>query len=213
MTRRILCVLAGGRSSRFGGSKLDVRVDRRPMLTWLLDRLGGWASEPWLSLAPGQEVPGGGGAFARTIVDTTPFEGPLAAMGQVLDLAEPTDHVAFVAADKPLIEPWYLASLDRLVAAQAEAAGAMGVWMSTPRRGCLEPLPVVFHAGRGGSLVRRALASGLRGPYELGRVGRIALHPLGAVGDAKMLLDLNTPEDLAALQKALGRHVTVTVDP
>jgi len=202
MPRRILCVLAGGRSSRFGVSKLDVHINRRPILTWLLDRLGEWADEHWLSLAPGQAAPPGGAAFERVVTDQSPYAGPLAAMADAMRFTANDDHIAFVAADKPLLEAWYLAALERLI--DPRCGSAMGVWMWGERRGKYEPMPVVFHAGRARPMLQEKLAAGLRGPYQLVGATPIALHPLGTPNDPRMLLNLNTPEDLAALRKACG---------
>jgi molybdopterin-guanine dinucleotide biosynthesis protein A len=215
----ILCVLAGGRSSRFGSSKLLIHIDGQPLLSWLAQRLRpvvqaapslGHAprSQLWLSLAPLQSTPPGANAYDRFIVDAAAGQGPLSGVLACLSAARPDDVVVFVTADAPAIEAQRVSSLVRALASQSHAIAMMGRWTAGPRCGRVEPFPCVFRAGLGLTLVRRAMLAGVTGPVRLSRWSGVATVPQGQA-DAHSTVNINHRADLASAAAALGRAVTV----
>ena len=217
--RVILCVLAGGRSSRLGASKLNVHLNGEPILAWQVRRLLGAVGRvipgraiAWLNLAPRQAVPPGAGAFERHIEDAQPHQGPLAGLAAVLGTAHPNDIVAFVPADMPLLTERELRRLTEELAAHADAAVVMARWSDGPSAERVEPLPCVCRAGAASALLRRAPHQGVAGPSHLAsRPGAPAVRcvSLRHPEDAEAWMSINTPEDLVAVSTVLG--VTATI--
>ena len=149
--RTILGILAGGRSRRFGSSKLDITIAGQPILQWQLHRLrpavrGG----VWLNLSPGQALPAGAGGFDRIVRDRSAHRGPLGGIAAMLAAARPGDIVVVVPVDMPLLEPGHLLRLvARLKAAGPNASAVMWRWAGGEQRGRIEPLPAAWSAGAG----------------------------------------------------------------
>lgn len=215
----ILCVLAGGRSSRFGSSKLLIHIDGQPLLAWLEQRLRpvvqaapslGHASRSqlWLSLAPLQSPPPGATHFDRWIIDASAGHGPMSGVLACLSAARADDVMVFVTADAPAIEAQRVSSLVRALESQPHAIAVMGRWMAGPRCGRVEPFPCVFRAGCGLPLLRRAMLAGVTGPVRLSRWSGVATVPLGQ-SDASSTVNINRREDLAIAAAVLGRAVTI----
>jgi molybdopterin-guanine dinucleotide biosynthesis protein A len=215
----ILCVLAGGRSSRFGSSKLLIHIDGQPLLAWLAQRLRlvvqaapsrGHAprSQLWLSLAPLQTPPPGATHYDRWIIDASAGQGPMSGMLACLSAARPDDVMVFVTADAPSIDAHRVSSLVRAIASQPHAIAVMGRWMAGPRCGRVEPFPCAFRAGSGLSLLRRAMLAGVTGPVRLSRWSGVATVALGQA-DSQSAVNINRREDLAIASAALGRAVTM----
>jgi molybdopterin-guanine dinucleotide biosynthesis protein A len=140
-------VLAGGRSARFGGPKLEALYDGRPLLGWSIDAVARVADEIVVVVAPDRSVevmaalgtsaaraagaatasdPDGGppsGSRLRVVGDRTPYPGPLAALATGL-AATDRRFALVVAGDMPRLVPAVLrAMLDRLGARASLAAG------------------------------------------------------------------------------------------
>jgi len=230
--RMITLVLGGGRSSRFGSSKLDVRLDGLPMLAWLQRRLEGLEADAWwLNLAPEQALPigvrvlesdeesgcepgagSGGGAgvavFERVVRDAQPGMGPLAGMAAAFEAADPDDIIVVLAGDMPAVTTAYIETLENSLSLSDRQAGVVAKWAIGAQAGRLEPLPSIWRAGPASALAIAALAQGKGGPSELAEdpsVGRVLLH---FEESAEEFMNVNTPTDLAIVGKALG--VTVT---
>lgn len=185
-------VLAGGRSSRFGGDKLAAIVDGRPLLEHSIDAARSVASTVVVVLAPGaaRELP------EAVIVahDTLAFEGPLAGLAAGLD-AMPGDieRVLVVGGDMPSLSGPVLALLmDALVEAGEPSAAVLDEG---------GPMPMAVRASRAAPAARDLLAAGERRlrslPARLGATvvaGTLwrALDP-----DAETLRDIDRPADLA----------------
>jgi molybdopterin-guanine dinucleotide biosynthesis protein A len=187
-----LCILAGGRSSRFGSSKLWLRVRGTPIVAWLGRRLGDVCGRRWLSVAPGAELPPGAGGFDRILADQVGYGGPLPAMARVLAAAPVRAAVVFAAADMPLVEPAHLRRMLRLLHTK-RCVGVMSRRVSGPDAGQVEPLPSVWLAGRGAAMMRRAMAAGVCGPQRL--AGRRGVLCLALDGQSNGWANINRPED------------------
>lgn len=212
--RVILCVLAGGQSSRFGTSKLNVHLNGEPILAWQVRRLLGAVGRvipgraiAWLNLAPRQAVPPGAGAFERHIEDAQPHQGPLAGLAAVLESAHASDIVTFVPADMPLLTERELRRLAEELAEHADAAMVMARWSDGPSAERVEPLPCVCRAGAALALLRRAPHQGVSGPSHL--ASRPGLPTVRCVtlrhpADTEPWMSINTPEDLVTIATVLG---------
>lgn len=206
----ILCILAGGRSSRFGSSKLHLYLDGKPVVTHIARRLRGpLGAACWLSIAPAAARPPGAGGFDRIVRDTRPHVGPLAGMIDVLDAAvryPSCEQVVFVPADMPLLTA---VQVGRLVVALRRHPCAVGV-MAQSAGGRIEPLPCAFRARRGRDLLRAAWAQGVRGPHRLAGRSVVLRVPLCGEADHVAYGNINRTADLALVE---ARHrVTSAAD-
>lgn len=214
--RNILCILAGGQSSRFGSSKLRVHINGEPILAWQVRRLLGAVgkvipgkSEAWISVAPDERILLPGIAcFEHRIVDPVRHLGPLSGMQAVLARTHPRDIVAFVPADMPLIEPRHLQGYAALLAEDADRAAVMGEWTSGPSDGFVEPLPSVWRGWPGKLLVEAAVRAGL-GPRALSDRPGVACAGLNHETHGKAWMSINRREDLEIVERELG----VPVEP
>ncbi len=214
IARPILCILAGGRSRRFGTSKLLLRVQGVPILAWLADRLGAALGGPrWLNVSPSHrgDLPPGAGAFDRVLTDPVAFAGPLRGMQHVLESAPASAWVLFAAADMPLVSPVHVRAMCRTLRRQPALAAVMSRW-TTGRdatgeslAGVVEPLPSLWRAGKGARLMRAALQAGMTGPSELASRRSVACQPLGWPRDRSEYTNINHPEDAAVLTSMLRR--------
>ncbi len=144
--RPILCILAGGRSSRFGSPKLWLRVRGEPMVTRLCRQMAGVCSERWISVAPGMELPPAAGGCDRIVADHVGFGGPLPAMVRVLSLLPRRKMVLFAAGDMPLIDANHVRKMMKHLAA-SRSDGVMSQWTSGKQAGRIEPMPSLWRAG------------------------------------------------------------------
>jgi molybdenum cofactor guanylyltransferase len=211
-------VLAGGRSSRFGGSKLDEELDGTPILARAIDAVAMIADE--VLVAGGHELPGlvpdGGGnrPTIRLVADAEPFAGPLAALAGALDQA--TGELAIVVGgDMPRLVPEVLqAMLERLAAQPAEAIilgtpgeGKEGVTAigETARR---QVFPLAVDIGPAAAAARAAMREGGRAMQAvLDRldVGRIPFAEWSALDPAAgTLLDVDARSDLDRIRALDG---------
>ena len=202
-SRLIVAILAGGRSSRFGSSKLLVNWRGEPILAWQA-RLRSWGHEAWLNLpaevvggAPADSLPGGVTCFDRVIRDVGDYLGPLSGIAAILEAGMPGDLIAIVPADMPLIMREHL---ERLALPMCEAnppAVVMGRWAVGASKGRVEPLPSIWDVGRARPLVAQFLAVGA-GPSKLAEDGMVRTIELGE-GDLTAWQSINTPVDLSRM--------------
>jgi molybdopterin-guanine dinucleotide biosynthesis protein A len=187
-------VLAGGRSSRFGGDKLAVRVDGRALLDRAIDAVRVVTSEVVVVAPPGVDrlVPDG----VRVAHDERPFDGPLAGLAAGLAALEPdVERAIVVAGDMPSLVPAVLA---RLIAALA-AAPTVGVAV-LGSDGEAPPLPMAVDVRRATAAIAtlrdgderrlRALIEALETQVVPAAAWRMD-DPLGIT-----LLDIDVPADL-----------------
>lgn len=193
-SRTAAIVLAGGRSSRFGGDKLAVRVDGRALLDRAIDAVRVVTSEVVVVAPPGVErlVPDG----VRVAHDERPFDGPLAGLAAGLAALEPdVERAIVVAGDMPSLVPAVLA---RLIAA-LDAAPSVGVAV-LGSDGDAPPLPMAVDVRRATVAIASLRNDGERRLRAL--IGALATEvvpagawraddPLGVT-----LVDIDVPADL-----------------
>jgi molybdopterin-guanine dinucleotide biosynthesis protein A len=202
--RRILAILAGGRSSRFAGRKSHLRIEGQPVLRWMHSR---WAhpevfDEAWLNLAPDDPLPPGGDCFAHVVRDEHAYAGPLPGIAHLLARASPADHMLIAAVDMPLLSGAHLARLMRALHDVTQAAAVMSRWSDGPAAQQVEPLPSAWRAGPGAELVKQALERGLRGPSALAAATSVMCVDLHHATDAQTWHSVNTRADLDVLRQA-----------
>ena len=197
-------VMAGGAARRFGSDKVFAHVGARRMIDAAVASLRDAESLTVLLGAPERAaavatwLPAG----CTALPDDHTGLGPVGGLATALRL-QPRAWTAVLAADLPLVPrswwPW-------LAAQHTPAAAAI-----VPRQqgGRWEPLAALYHGTLGADLAR-ALdgASGRQLGFQrwldaLHAAGRVSVaDPTEMPADA--LLNVNRPEDAAAVQRALG---------
>ena len=186
-------VLAGGAGERFGGGKLGMMLGGRPLLAYALDAAA--ASGGAIVVVAGTSPAAADIARAwarwmptsmRIVAAENPTEGMGASLRAGLAAVDPDTDGAFVfLGDMPFVPHAILPLLAAELARGAPAAA--------PVFGGVRGHPVLL--GRG-LIERRALISGDRGAG-----GLLSSEPglaLVEAPDDGVLLDIDTPEDLAA---------------
>jgi len=203
-------VLAGGRSSRFGGDKLGAELDGASLLSRTIAAVEPIAD---IVIVAGPRLPYGlhVGAISATLVqDREPFGGPVVALANVLErgIPDPVTSLAMVVGgDMPLLVPAVLtAMLDRLTSDPELDAVILGA--PDARRRQVLPLALREHAAL--RAVRLALEAGDRSltgfvdrlrTLELPAVAWQALDPVGHT-----LADVDTPADIDRLRSGEFKH-------
>lgn len=193
-------VLAGGRSTRFGGDKLATEVGGRPLLHLAIDAVAGVVDEvvvvvgadaPEPALPPDLLVP------LHLARDAVAGQGPLA--GLAAGLAAASHPLALlVGGDQPALQP---ALLRELVRRLTPAAGGPSLdVVGLEEDGRLRPLPVAIRVATAGPAAEVALAGGtgsllgLFGGLRAGRLSPERWRELDPAGDS--LRDVDTRDDL-----------------
>lgn len=185
----LVAVLAAGAASRFGGGKLDAMLAGKPVGQWVLDAVTA------VGLAPGMIVVGSvtprfaGQSGWPLLVNDRAEQG----LGTSLALAAGRALVQgrallVVLADMPLVDPDHLRQLTNGVATAATLwpQGKAGV----PAHFTLADLPLL--ASLSGDAGAGAVLAASK------RVAVLAVPP-------QMLLDVDTPDDLARAEQWLRR--------
>lgn len=199
-------VLAGGRSARFGADKLALSVGGRPLLERAVAAVSTIAAETIVVVGPeAAEPPGVAEGRYRVVRDPSPHPGPLVGFVAALEVArEPL--VLVVGGDMPALEPELLSHLVR------ELAGSDADSCVLVRRGRWQPLPSVVRLGATLPVARHLVAAGersLRGLFQNLRTRAIAeadWRPFDP--EARSLLDVDRPGDLAVAEAAIGGRGT-----
>jgi molybdopterin-guanine dinucleotide biosynthesis protein A len=187
-------VLAGGRSSRFGGDKLDAAYRGRPLLHHVVLRLGEVCRDLVVVIAPDAAVPELPGdlpiQFAR---DEEQGEGPLAGLAAGLELVK-TELCVVAGGDMPDLSAAVLADLLR-TAGETNAASVV-----LHDRGELRPLPAVLNCSHALVVARRLLLGGERSLRALhNALDAVLLEEetwLPLDPDRRTLVDIDVPSDL-----------------
>jgi molybdopterin-guanine dinucleotide biosynthesis protein A len=189
-------VLAGGRSSRFGASKLDAELAGVSVLERTVAAVRAITDDVLVVGRAGSADPA-----ARYLEDTSPFEGPLVGLSTALE-ASTSGLAIVVGGDMPLLVPSVLSLLlERLDTSGADAA-ALEVG------GAKKPLPVALRVEPARAAAHVAMAGSRRSLRDLLDGLRVAAIPeaewraIDPAGDT--LLDIDRPPDLAAARARLG---------
>ena len=204
-------VLAGGRSSRFGGPKLDARIDGEPLLALATRAIAEVADEVLIAGPALPSIAGLDAIALRLVTDERPFEGPLVAIAGTLRQATGTLAIV-VGGDMPRLVPSVLrAMLERLTA--DERIDAMTLEPppnddahddpGTSRRTATLPLALRIAPTR--AVIADAIDSGDRSIVRLlARVRSIELPAsdwLALDPDGRTLLDVDRPSDIGGLRR------------
>jgi molybdopterin-guanine dinucleotide biosynthesis protein A len=190
-------VLAGGRSTRFGGEKAAAVLHGKPLLLWAVQRLQRVCREVAVSARPGTETEALAIAHGLAVLHDAPGDpdGPLAGVKAGLAWAAGLGArtLAVSPCDAPLLP-------DDLFVRLLEAAGE-GAALAVTAEG-RQPLCAVWPVSALGELERR-LAGGAHPPTWR------ALQALGACEalfePPEAFANVNTREDLAALAARPGQ--------
>jgi molybdopterin-guanine dinucleotide biosynthesis protein A len=194
-----LAVLAGGKGSRMGFPKAQIRIQGRPILGQLMQRIC-WRGPRLLVTAPGRTRPQGCDAFEREVVDPVVDQGPLRGMLTALDACK-TEVLIAITMDMP----WILRDqLLHLAAALTAAPGAAAIML---RRGPdendqLEPFPSIYRRHPASEIVRKQLDAGERSMKSLAELQGIQVQPAIASWPTKVWTNLNFPADLPIQAKS-----------
>ncbi len=206
-----LCILAGGRSSRFGQSKLRVQIDGKPILPWLIERHKDLNPDGcWLSLGPDQPLPAGAEVFDKIIRDEQAHQGPLHGLKAILAEGEPEDLVVLLPADMPLIPTDYLIVLLNCLGLSQDQAGIMAKWAMGDLTGQIEPLPSAWRVRTARIVVDQAIGRGLGGPSQMADypgIGKTFLH--WEEEQKPQFLSFNRQKDLPQISELLNATLSV----
>jgi len=203
-------VLAGGRAARFGADKLTEPVDGNALLDRAIDAVWAVADEV---IVAGRVVAGRSPSI-RSIPDSEPFGGPLAAMRDAIRLARGTAGVV-VGGDMPDLVSGVLRlmierleaepSVDAVILGRPDAGSDRGSDPGAPRA----VLPVAIRVEAAGAAADGALSGGRRSLHSLlDHLAWIELPApawLGLDPGARTLLDVDTRADLERIRAAKGR--------
>lgn len=189
-------VLAGGRSSRFGGEKAVALLHGRPLMTWCADALGDACSVVAVNIRRGGETETLAHSLGLDVIFDDPNYpvGPLAGVAAGLVWAEAPgfDGLVTLPCDTPLVGA---TQIEILIAALGDAPAAYAVGPNGPH-----PLCAVWRT-RLAADVAAALAGADHPPVRdfLAKIGARAVY----FDEARSFWNVNRPEDLARLEAAL----------
>ena len=210
-------VLAGGRSDRFGGPKLEIELDGVSVVERAVRAVATIADEVVVA-GPPPSRPKSLGPSVRFVPDLEPFAGPLAALAGVLDSV--TNELAMlVGGDMPALAPDVLAAmlerltsdpdLDAVVLQAPPGVAASSTDTELPGKAKLQVLPLALRVRPASIAACEAMDAGDRSLVRLiGRVRSIelpaaawlALDPGGGT-----LLDVDVPGDLDRIRERESR--------
>jgi molybdopterin-guanine dinucleotide biosynthesis protein A len=193
-------VLAGGRSTRFGGDKLAVEVEGRPILHRAIDTVAGVVDEVVVVIARDgarPRLPADLEVPVRVVRDAEVGMGPLAGLAAGL-AATRAPLAILVGGDQPALRPALLAEL--LLWLDPEVGEPSLDVVGLEEDGRLRPLPVALRVATVRPAAAVALAGGTRslvglfGGLRAGTLGPEQWRELDPAGDS--LRDVDTRGDL-----------------
>jgi molybdopterin-guanine dinucleotide biosynthesis protein A len=193
-------VLAGGRSTRFGGDKLTAEVEGRPLLHRAIDTVAGVVDDVVVVIAPGGARPRLPADFEipiRVVRDAEAGLGPLAGLAAGL-AATRAPLAILVGGDQPALQPTLLAEL--LLWLDPEVGEPSLDVVGLEEDGQLRPLPVALRVATVGPAAGVALTGGTRslvglfGGLRVCTLSSDRWRVLDPAGDS--LRDIDTRDDL-----------------
>jgi molybdopterin-guanine dinucleotide biosynthesis protein A len=198
MTDIPLAILAGGEGSRIGTPKALLRIQNRPILDYLIDRIA-WPGPLWLITAPGREHPPGWERFNRELVDPVAGLGPLRGVLTALEHLDRPELI-ITTVDMPAMTAGALGWMVEQLHTRPEILGMMC------RRDCangpqIEPFPLALRR-TGEPVIRQRLERGRLSVQRL--LEALSFTAISPPPDwpSDLWLNLNTPADLQALDAA-----------
>jgi molybdopterin-guanine dinucleotide biosynthesis protein A len=95
-------ILAGGKSSRLGRSKLLETIEGKSLIQWVVDRLATFSTEIIIATAQGEAIPCSSTVRIKTVADIYPEKGPLGGIHSGL-AASPGSQAIVVSCDTPFL--------------------------------------------------------------------------------------------------------------
>lgn len=141
LSQTTLAVIAGGKGERMGLPKSHLRVNKRPILEWLLRSMQ-WPGPTLLVTAPTVAHPPASDLFNCEAVDPVDGLGPLRGLLTALEQSS-TPIVAVITVDMPVVRTPMLARLVEVITAQPEIRGVM-YRVPTQEGYQVEPFPSAF---------------------------------------------------------------------
>ena len=196
-------LLAGGRGVRLGAAvpKALVELDGVTLLDRSIATLRECCDDVIVVAPVSVEL---GGIAARRVFDGDSHEGPLAGLVAALEACD-GETAAILGVDFPLVSSALLRDMANCLAAEPPADAVI----ARPG-GIAQPLVSVMRV-RAKAALRAAFDEGVRSMH--GGLARLNVRWLDDewlaqhAGGAKALLNVNTPGDLAAAQRALAQQV------
>lgn len=190
-------VLAGGRSSRFGGPKLAAELDGATLLDYALRAAASVADDIVVAGPSLPAKPDLAAGSIRLVVDAEPFAGPLAALAGALRETS-TDVAIVVAGDMPGLVPAVLASMLQHLEFDPDV-DAVHLASPTPTTH-RQVLPLAIRVARAATAAAEALAARDRSLVRLLERLRTVEVPaaewLALDPTARTLFDVDEPADL-----------------
>jgi molybdopterin-guanine dinucleotide biosynthesis protein A len=185
-------VLAGGRSTRFGGDKRQAVIDGRDLVTRAIDLAREVSVRVILSVGHGEAAAFRGRAGVEVVEDAAPDLGPLSGIAAGMR-SSATALVAFLPVDCPFVPAGLLRRL-------VEAAGEGGAVVDDGRG--IQPLIACYPSARQAD-VEAAVARGERAVHRVVAAwdpARLGIDEVARFGDpARVLANVNTSDDLDAI--------------
>jgi CTP:molybdopterin cytidylyltransferase MocA len=206
MERLGAVVLAAGRSSRMGDLKPLVEVEGRPLLAWAIGAFREAGVDEVVVVAGHRrdEVAAVAEAAGAQVLTNAGYDSGMYSSLRigVLGLGEPAGRFFVLPADVPLVRPETIGRLVRQGRAARTAAGSR-VTVAIPEHGGIPGHPPVLAA----SLRRDILAADPPGGLRELLDARAAATARVPVDDRGVLLDADTPVDLAHIRERAPREV------
>ncbi len=192
-------VLAGGRSTRFGGPKLLAELDGEPLLDYAIRAVRAMARDVIVAGAQVED------RSIRSVPDDEPFAGPLAALAGALRETS-TELAIVVGGDMPGLDPGVLTAMLGRLAAAVDVDSVL-LASPVPEHGRRQVLPLALRVTTAARAATEALSEGDRSLVrlldrlrwiEVPAAEWLALDPAG-----RTLLDVDRPADLEEIRRNL----------
>ncbi|MEM7382187.1 MAG: NTP transferase domain-containing protein, partial [Bacteroidota bacterium] len=184
-------VLAGGKSQRMGEDKGLIDYHGQPQREFLAEQLSGVCEEVFYSLRPEQDAPSNGKIIHDSFVGLGPFGAILSAFREHPDAAW-----LVVACDLPMLDKTGLQAL-----AQKRNTSKIATAYHNPATGWPDPLVTIWEP-RSYQVLLQFLAQGYSCPRKV--LINSDTEVIEA-GDARILLNANSPQERKEVEKLLTR--------